>query len=72
MELLPTTDIFSDLCKNPPCGVTNIRLEMTTEIPSYQKRVDIESIFRWKPSSTCMYVHMINMTNGCFSLNMSI
>ncbi|XP_028417024.1 uncharacterized protein LOC114541245 [Dendronephthya gigantea] len=45
----------TELCEKPPCGVTNIRLELTTEIPSYHtgpKSVDIGSIFHWTPSTT--------------------
>ncbi|XP_028415371.1 uncharacterized protein LOC114538391 [Dendronephthya gigantea] len=41
----------TELCEEPPCGVTNIRLELTTEIP-YQKRVILKSYFCWKPSTT--------------------
>ena len=53
---------FLERCADPPCGVTNIRLELTTEIP-YQKRVILKSFFRWKPSSTCKYDRMINVPN---------
>ncbi|XP_028415308.1 receptor tyrosine-protein kinase let-23-like isoform X2 [Dendronephthya gigantea] len=41
----------TEVCEEPPCGVTNIRLELTTEIP-YQKRVILKSLFRWKRSTS--------------------
>ncbi|XP_028415303.1 uncharacterized protein LOC114538347 isoform X2 [Dendronephthya gigantea] len=42
----------TEFCETePPCGVTNIRLNLTTEIP-YQKDVDLKYLFRWTPSTS--------------------
>ena len=37
-------------CSNPPCGVTNMRIELTSEIPD-QGPKELNSLMKWEPSS---------------------